>query len=100
MLKRALSEVPSGKDEGRSGEAKSELHTLCIRTEGINVSTEEDDRGGESKVSSPRGKKRAAFKDLETEVPKQGKKASPGGPAPKGVLTASCLQTGQPSTEL
>ena len=55
MLKRTLSQVPSEKDEGRSGEAKSELHTLCIRTGGINVSTEEDNRGGESKVSSPAG---------------------------------------------
>lgn len=67
---------------------------------GINVSMEEDNWGGESKVSSPRGKKRAASEDLETEVPKQGKKASPGAPAPKGVLTASCLQTGHPPTEL
>ena len=30
MLKRELSQVPSEKDEGRSGEAKSELHTLYI----------------------------------------------------------------------
>ena len=66
---------------------------------GNNVSTE-DNRGGESKVSSPRGKKRATSEDLETEVPKQGKKASPEGPAPKGILTASCLQTGQSTTEL
>ena len=100
MLKRALSQVPSEKDEGKSGETKSELHPLCTRTGGINVSTEEDNWGGESKVSSPRGKKRAASEDLETEVPKQGKKTSPGGPAPEGVLTASCPPTGQPSTEL
>ena len=84
MLERALRQVPSEKDEGRSGEAKSELHTLCIQIGEIYVSMEEDDRGGESKVSSPHGKKRAASEDLETEVPKQGKKASPGGPCPKG----------------
>ena len=59
----------------------------------------EDNQGGESKVSSPRGKKRAASEDLETEVTKQGKKTSLGGPAPEGVLTASCPQMGQPSTE-
>ena len=99
MLKRALSQVPSEKDEGRSGEAKSELHTLCIRTGGINVSMEEDNRGGESKLSSPRGRKRAASEDLEAEMPKQGKKVSPGGSPATGTLTASCPPTGQPSTE-
>ena len=100
MLKRALSQVPSEKDEGKSGEANCELHTLCIRTGGINVSTEEENRGGESKVSSSRGKKRAASEELETEAPKQGKETSPKGPAPKGVLSAQCPLTGQPSTEL
>ena len=93
-----LSKVPSGKDEGKNREA--ELHTLHIQTGGIATSTKEDSRGGESKVSSPRGKKRAASEDLETEVPRQGKKTSPGGPAPKGVLTVPCPQMGQPSTEL
>ena len=100
VLKRTLSQVPPEKDEGESGEAKSGPHTLCIRAGGINVSTEEENRGGESEVPSPRGKKRAASEDLETEVPRQGKKTSPGGHAPEGVLTAPCPQTGQPSTEL
>ena len=100
ILERTLSQVPSEKAEGKSGEAESGPHTLCIRTGGINVSMEEEIRGGESEVSSPRGKKRAASKDLEVEVPKQGKKTSPGGPAPKDVFTAPCPQTGQPSTEL
>ena len=86
MLRRALSQVPSGKGEEKNREA--ELHTLHIQTGGITVSMKEDNRGGFSKVPSPRGKKRVASKDLETEVPKQGKKASPGGPTPKGVLTA------------
>ena len=92
--------MPLGKDEWKSREAENELHTLYIQIGVINVSTKEDNRGGESKVPSPRGKKRAASEDLETEVPKQGKKASPGGPAPKGVLTAPCPPTGQPSAEL
>ena len=74
MLKRALSQVPSEKDEGKSGEANCELHTLCIRTGGINVSTEEDNRGGESKVSSPCRKKRAASEDLETRRLNKGRK--------------------------
>lgn len=100
MLRRVLNQVPSGKDEGKSREAENELHTLYIQTRRINVSIKEDNWGGESKVSSPRGKKRAASEDLEMEVPKEGKKTSPGGPAPEGVLIAQRPQTGQPSTEL
>ena len=98
MLDQVLSRMPPGKDKGRNEE--TEPHMLRIRTGGIVTSPKEDSRGGEAKASSPRGKKRAASEDLETEVPKQGKKASPGGPAPKGVLTVSCPPTGQPSTEL
>ena len=88
MLGRVLSKVPSGEGEGKNREA--ELHRLHIQTGGISTSLKEDSQGGESKASSPRGKKRAACEDLETEVPRQGKKASPGGPAPKGVLTVPC----------
>ena len=98
MLGRVLSKMPSGKDEGKNQEA--ELHILRIQTGGIATPPMEDSREGESKSSSPRGKKRAASEDLGMEVPKQGKKASPGGPALKGALTASCPPTGQPSTEL
>ena len=98
MLGRVLSKMPSGKDEGKNREAK--LHTLRIQTVGIAISPKEDSQVGESKASSPRGKKMAASKDLETEVPRQGKKASPGGPAPKGVFTTPFPPTGQPSTEL
>ena len=76
MLGRVLSKVPSGKDEGMNREA--ELHTLLIQTGVIVTSPKEDSQGGESKASSPHGKKRAASEDLETEVPRQGKKASPG----------------------
>ena len=98
MLSCVLSQVPSGKDKGKNREV--ELHTLHIQTGGITISMKEDSWGGESKVSSPRGKKRAAFEDLETEVLRQGKKTSPAGPAPEDVLTAPCPQTGQPSAEL
>ena len=97
MLGRVLSKVPSGKDEGKNREAK--LHTLHIQTRGIATSPKEDCRGGESKASSPRGKKRAASEDLETETPKQGKKTSPEGFAAMGILTASCPPRGQLSTE-
>ena len=98
MLGRVLSKMPSGKDEGKDSEA--ELHTLRIRTGGIASSPREDSRGGESEATSPRGKKRAASEDLETEMPKQGKKVSPGSSAPTGVLTSSCPPTGQPLNEL
>ena len=98
MLSRVLSQVPSGKDEGKNREA--ELHILHIQTGGITTSPKEDSWGGESKVSSPHRKKRAASEDLEAEVPKQGKKTSPGGHAPKGVLTAPCPQMSQPSAKL
>ena len=98
MLDRVLSRMPSGKDKGKNEE--TELHTLHIRTEGIVTSPEEDSREGNAKASSPHGKKRAASEDLETEMPKQGKKVSPRGSATTGILTALCPPTGQPSTEL
>ena len=98
MLDQVLSKMPSGKDKGKNKE--TELHTLRIRIGGIVTSPKEDSREGEAKDSSPRGKKRAASKDLETEIPKPGKKISPGGSGPTGTLTASCPPTGQPSTEL
>ena len=97
MLDRALSKIPSGKGEGKGSEAK--LHVLRIQTGEIANPPTEVSREGEVKASSPRGKKRAASEDLEAETPKQGKKASPGGSAATGTLTASCPPTGQPSTE-
>ena len=100
MLEHAPYQVPSGEDEGRHREAESELHTLYIQPGGIDVSTKEDNRGEESEIPSPQGRKRTASEDLETEVSKRGKKPSPGGPAPEGILTAQCPQGDQPSTEL
>ena len=97
MLGRVLSKIPSRKGEGKGSEA--ELHTLHIQTGGIATSPMEDGQQGEVKVSSARGKKRAASEDLEAEAPKQGKKVSPGGSAATGTLTASCPPTGQLSTE-
>ena len=100
ILERTLSRVPPERAEGESGEAKSGPHTLRIRTGGISASTEGENRGGDYEVSSPRGKKRAASEDLEMGAPKQRKGTSPKGPAPKGILTAQCPHTGQPSIEL
>jgi len=82
MLDWVLSRMPSGKDKGKNREA--ELHTLHIQTGGIVTSPEEDSREGEAKASSPRGKKRAASEDLETEIPKQGKKGITRGLCPDG----------------
>ena len=71
MLRHALSQVPSGKGEEKNREA--ELHTLHIQTGGITVSMKEDNRGGEPKIPSPQGKKRAAFEDLERRLPNEGR---------------------------
>ena len=100
MLEHAPYQVPSGEDKGRNKEAESRLHALLIQTGGISVSAKEDNRGEESRIPSPQGRKRTTSEDLETKVSKRGKKPSPWGPAPEGVLTAQCPQGGQPSTEL
>ena len=100
MLTRAPYQVPSGEDEGTNREAESGLHMLHIQTRGISVSAKEDNRGGESRIPSPHGKKSTAPKDLETEVSKRGRKPLPGGPAPEGILTAQRPQGGQPLAEL
>ena len=100
MLELAHYQVPSEEDKGRNKEAESELHTLHIQTGGISVSAKEDNWGEESRIPSSQGRKRTASEDLETRVSKRGKKPSPGGPAPEGVLTTQRQQGGQPSTEL
>ena len=98
MLER--DQAPSEEDKGRNKEAKSGLHTLLIHTGGISVSAKEDNRGEESRIPSPQGRKRTASEDLGTKISKRGKKPSPGAPTPQGVFTAQCPQGGQPSTEL
>ena len=100
MLEHAPYQVPSEEDKGRNKEAKSGPHALLIQTGGISVAAKEDNQGGESKIPSPQGRKRTASEDLETRVSKRGKKPSPEGPAPEGILTAQSPQGDQPSTEL
>ena len=90
MLEHAPYQVPSEEDKGRNKEAESGPHALLIQTGGISVSAKEDNRGEESEIPSPQGRKRTASEDLETRVSKRGKKPSPGGPAPEGILTAQC----------
>ena len=79
MLERAPYQVPPGEDEGRNREAIGGLHILHIQIGGVSASTKEDNRGGEPKVPSLQGKKRAASEDLETKASKRGKKTSQGG---------------------
>ena len=100
MLEHAPYQVPLGEDKGRNKLAESRPHALLIQTGGISVSAKEDNRGEESEIPSPQGRKRTASEDLGTMVSKQGEKPSPGGPAPEGILTTQCLQGAQPSIEL
>ena len=100
MLELAPYQAPSGEDKGRNKEAESGPHSLLIQTGGISVSAKEDNRGEESEIPSPQGRKRTASEDLEVDVSKQGNKPSPGGPGTEGIHTAQRPQTGQPSTEL
>ena len=78
MVDRVPYQVPSGEDEGRNREAIDGPHFLHIQIGGVGASAKEDNRGGESKIPSPQGKKRAASEDLEIEASKQGKKTSQG----------------------
>ena len=78
MLEHAPYQVPLGEDKGRNKEAESGPHALLIQTGGISVFAKEDNRGEESRIPSPQGRKRTASEDLETKVSKRGKKPSPG----------------------
>ena len=100
MLKLAPYQAPSGEDKGGNKEAESGPHSLFIQTGGISASAKEDNRGEESKIPSPQGRKRTASEDLETMVSKRGKKSSSGSPTPEGTLTAQCPQGDQPPTNL
>ena len=91
MLARAPYQVPSGEDKERHGEAKGGLNvggTSRIPTGEINTPVSEDERGGDSSIPSPHGKKRTAPEDLEAEVSKRGKKTASRGPAPGGNIAA------------
>ena len=100
MLELAPYQAPSGEDKGRNKEAESEPHSLFIQTRGISASAKEDNRGEESKIPPPQGRKRAAYEELETRAFKRGKKPLSEDPTPEGILTAQYPQGDQPSTEL
>ena len=100
MLEPAPCLVPSKEDEGGNKEGESVPPSLPIRIEGMSTSAREDNRGEESDILSPRGRKRTTSKDPETKVSKREKKSPPEGPASEGILAAQCPRGDQPSTEL
>ena len=100
MLEPATCLVPSKEDEGGNKEGESRPPSLPIPTEGMRASAREDNRGEESDILSPRGRKRTTSEDLEIKVSKREKKSPPEGPASEGILAAQCPRGDQPSTEL
>ena len=102
MLALAPYQVPSREGKERSGEAQSGHHiggaSRTISGE-IGTSVSEGERGGESIIPSPDGKKRAAPEDLKAEASKRGKKYLSGGPNSGGDIAAQCPQGGQSSAE-
>ena len=64
MLELAPYQAPSGEDKGGNKEDESGPHSLFIQTEGISASGKEDNWGEESKIPSPRGRKRTTSEDL------------------------------------
>ena len=100
MLKPAPCSVPSKEDEGGNKEGESGPPSLPIPTEGMSTSAREDNRGEESDILSPRGRKRTTSEDPEIKVSKREKKSPPEGPASEGVLAAQCPCGDQPSNEL
>ena len=71
MLEYAPYQVPSEEDKGRDEEAESEPRALLMQTGGISTSMKEDNRGEESEIRSPQGRKRTAPEDLETRLPNE-----------------------------
>ena len=89
MLEPAPYQVPSKEDEGGNKEGESGPPPLPIPTEGMSVSTKEDDRG----------RKRTASEDPEAEASKREKKSPTEGLASGGALAAQSPQRDQPSNE-
>ena len=100
MLEPAPCLVPSKEDEGGNKEGESGPPPLPIPTEGTSASVREDNRGEESDILSPRGRKRTTSEDPETNVSKREKKSPPEGHALEGALAAQSPRGDQPSNEL
>ena len=99
MLELAPCPEPLKEDKGGNNEGESGPPSLPIPTEGTSASMREDNRGEESDILSPRGRKRTTSEDPETKVSKQEKKSPPKGPALEGALAAQSLCGDQPSNE-
>ena len=83
MLTLALYQMPVKESKTESGRTKDGLHSEGISgivSGGIKIPSSEDKNEGEVNVSSPHGKKRAAFEDWEEKAPKRGKMPLTGGP--------------------
>ena len=91
---------PSKEDKGGNNEGENGPPSLPIPTEGTSTSVREDNRGEESDILSPRGRKRTSSEDPETKVSKQEKKSPPEGPVLEGALAAQSPRGDQPSNEL
>ena len=100
MLELAPCPEPSKGDKGGNNEGESGPPSLRIPTEGTSASVREDNRGEESDILSPRGRKRTTSGDPKTKVSKREKKSSPEGPALEGALAAQSQPGDQPSNEL
>ena len=100
MLELAPCPEPSKEDKGGNNEGESMPPSLPVPTEGTSTSVREDNRGEESDILSPRGRKRTTSEDPETKVSKREKKSPPEGPASEGILATECPRGDQPSTEL
>ena len=90
-----LKEDTEGDNTGERGPP-----SLPVPTEGTSASMREDNRGEESDILSPRGRKRTTSEDPETKVSKREKKSPPEGPALEGALAAQSPCGDQPSNEL
>ena len=100
MLELAPCLEPSKEDKGGNNEGERGPPSLPIPTEGTSASVREDNRGEESDIPSPRGRKRTTSEDPETKVSKREKKSPPEGPTLEGALAAQSPRGDQPSNKL
>ena len=100
MLEPAPCLVPSKEDEGGNKEDESGPPSLSIPIEGMSTSVREDNRGEESDILLPRGRKRTTSEDPETKVSTREKKSPPEGPALEGALAAQSPRGDQLSNKL
>ena len=99
MLELAPCPEPSKEDKGGDNDVEGGPPSLPIPTEGMSTSMKEDNRGEESDLLPPRGRKRTASEGPETEASKREKKSPTEGPASGGALATQSPRGDQPSNE-